>query len=100
MPTASARDTGYHVRGAAEQGQHADRCAQHLARAHPVPIMAVMCLAETVRACVAASSGVHGCSPWWGSLCPQDGALGGLQEGCQPEDLELCSSWEDKVKSS
>lgn len=29
----------------------------------------------------------------------QDGALGGLQESHQPEDLELCSSGVEKVKS-
>lgn len=99
VSTASARDAGHHVPGAAEQGQHAGRCAQHLARAHPVPIMAVVCLAESMRACVAASSGVHCCSPWSCGPVSPAWALGGLQESYQPEDLGLCSSWEDKVKS-
>lgn len=79
MSRASARCLmlGTKAPGAAEQGLHAGRCAQHLARVHPVPITAAVGLAESMRACVAASSRVHcwsqTCDSWvsfWPSLLP------------------------------
>lgn len=44
-------------------------------------------------------AGSSGCSPCWGSPSPLAGALGRPQDSYQLGDLELCSSWVEKVKS-